>query len=253
MNKASSLIPQSLKAFLLQLRNLKNETLAFRYFGTGRFCPVCEKESSRFRPFGLVVREEAQCVHCKSLERHRFMWLYFQTKTDLFDGQPKQMLHIAPEPCFAPRLAERLGQNYLTADLFSPNVMIKMDITDIQYGDKSFDVIYCSHVLEHVPDDHRALSEFYRTLKNDGWAIINVPIEGEKTREDLSITDPAERLKRYGQEDHVRIYGADYIDRLRAAGFKVEMLKVSDIVNDAEVVKMGLTSASGEIFYCTKG
>ncbi len=162
------------------------------------------------------------------------------------------MLHVAPEVCLEPKFREYLGNNYLTADLYNPNAMVKMDITDIQYPDQSFDCIYCSHVLEHVQDDKRAMREFFLVLKNDGWAILLVPITSEQTIEDPSITDPEERLKVFGQQDHVRRYGLDYIDRLREAGFRVEITKVCDFVDDKEAIEMGLTPASGEIYYCTK-
>lgn len=203
-------------------------------------------------PFGKVPREDAQCVHCGALERHRFLWLFFEKKTDLFDGKPKKMLHVAPELCFESMFKERLGDNYLTADLFNPHAMVRMDICDIQYPDQSFDVIYCSHVLEHALDDRKAMREFFRVLKNNQWAILNVPITCEKTFEDSSIVDPGERLKAFGQEDHVRRYGPDYVERLRDSGFTVKITKVGDLANSDEAVRMGLTSASGEIYYCTK-
>jgi SAM-dependent methyltransferase len=199
-----------------------------------------------------VPREDAQCVHCGALERHRLVWLFFQKNTDLFDGKPKKMLHVAAEPCFERIFKQRLGDNYLTADLFNPRAMVKMDICDIQYPDESFDVIYCSHVLEHVLDDKQAMSEIFRVLKINGWAILNVPITSEKTYEDSSLVDPEERLKAFGQEDHVRRYGPDYIERLRGSGFTVEVIKVDDLVNRDDAVRMGLTQASGEIYYCTK-
>ena len=218
---------------------------------------MCGKSSRRFRQFGVVSlgvvpREDAECAHCYALERHRFLWLYLSEKTNLFDGTPKKTLHVAPESCLESRFKERLGDNYLTADLSAPRAMVKMDIMNIEYPDQSFDVIYCSHVLEHVQDDKRAMRELCRVLKNDGWAILLVPITSEKTFEDPSIVEPLERLKAFGQEDHVRRYGPDYVDRLREAGFRVEITKVHDLVQSDEAVRMGLTSASGEIYYCTK-
>ncbi len=233
------------------LRRLRDVARAVPYYGKGRFCPVCGKSSRRFRQFGLVPREDVECVHCGALERHRFLWLYVLRKTDLFDGTPKKMLHVAPERCFESRFKERLGDSYLTADLFNTRAMVKMDITNIEYANQSFDVIYCSHVLEHVQDDKRAIREFYRVLKNNGWAILLVPITSEKIFEDPSIVEPVERLKAFGQADHVRRYGPDYVDRLREAGFSVGTTKVDDLVQSDEAVRMGLT-ASGEIYYCTK-
>lgn len=162
------------------------------------------------------------------------------------------MLHIAPESCFEQRFKEQIGPGYISADLLDPNAMEQMDITNISYSDESFDVIYCSHVLEHIADDIAAMREFYRVLKNNGWAILLVPISSAKTVEDASIIDPLERLKHFGQQDHVRRYGPDYVDRLREVGFKVEITKVDDLVNPDETIIMGLTAASGEIYYCTK-
>jgi len=199
-----------------------------------------------------VPREDAQCAHCGSLERHRLLWVFLQNKTDLFDGKAKKMLHVAPEHCFKQKLEEQLGGGYLTADLLNPCATVKMDVTDIQYVDQTFDVVYCSHVLEHVLDDKKAIREFFRVLKNDGWAILLVPIISEQTFEDSSIIEPQERLEAFGHHDHVRRYGLDYIDRLQEAGFVVNCYKAGDIVDDKEAVEMGLTAASGEIYYCTK-
>ena len=127
-----------------------------------------------------------------------------------------------------------------------------MDITNIKYPDASFDVIYCSHVLEHVQDDRKAMREFYRILNTDGWAILLVPIIAEETFEDPSIVEAEDRQRLFGQRDHVRRYGPDYVDRLRETGFIVETTKVNDLVTSDDAVWMGLTPASGEIYYCTK-
>lgn len=249
MRRAASRLPEWAKK---PLRPVRDALQGLRFLGRGRFCPVCGKSSRRFKPYGLVPREDAQCMHCGALERHRLLWLFVQKKTSLFDGMAKKMLHVAPEACFEPRFKERLGDDYLTADLFNPRAMVKMDITDIRYADRSFDVIYCSHVLEHVQDDRRAMREIFRVLKNDGWAILLVPVGSEQTFEDPSIVEPEARLKAFGKEDHVRRYGPDYADRLREAGFIVEVTAVRDLASGDEARKMGLTSASGEIYFCTK-
>jgi hypothetical protein len=124
------------------LNSLKEYLKTMPYRGSGRFCPLCCKSSSQFRKAGIVPREDAQCTHCGALERHRLLWLYLAKKTDLFDGKPKTMLHVAPEACLEPRFRKPLGRNYMTADLFDPSAMVKMDVTDIRYPDQSFDVIY---------------------------------------------------------------------------------------------------------------
>ncbi len=246
MKRILSVVPESIKRPLQRLRDRVRALQPKR-----RFCPVCSKSSRRFRPFGAKLREDAQC-DCGALERHRFLWLYLTKKTDLFDGNPKKMLHVAPEYFFESILKERLGESYITADLSDSRAMVKMDIISIQYPDESFDVIYCSHVLEHVQDDRLAMREFYRVLKKNGWAILLVPISAEVTFEDPSIVEPQERVKAFGKEDHVRRYGPDYVDRLLEAGFKVEVKKVDDLFEKGDTVRMGLTPASGEIYYCTK-
>lgn len=151
------------------------------------------------------------------------LWLYLQENSDLLqDGMG--VLHIAPEPIIAGLLQSRAKIEYLSADLESPEAMVKMDITDIQYPDDSFDVIVCYHVLEHVPDDVLAMREMKRVLKPGGWAILQSPLkpELEKTYEDFSITDPQARERAFGQRDHVRLYGRDYQTRLQAAGWQVK-------------------------------
>ncbi len=221
------------------------------YFGWNRRCPVCGKYSRKFKKAGIVSREDAQCPYCGALERHRFAWLYFYKKTNLFDETSKTMLHVAPEECFITHLRKHLGQNYVTADLLK-EADAKMDITDIQYPDEYFDIIYCSHVLEHVQDDKKAIKEFYRVLKQKGWAILLVPITADKTFEDPTIVNPSERLRVFGQEDHVRQYGPDYVNRLHESGFKVEVSNVAKLFEKKDIITMGLTEASGEIYYCTK-
>lgn len=222
------------------------------YLGTARWCPICHGHSRCFRQFKHHPNREALCIHCGSLERHRFFWLYAQAHTDLFDGRPKRVLHIAPEPCLTDRLRQRLGNGYLTADLIDPRAMVKMDITAIQFPDDTFDVIYCSHVLEHVPDDRRAMREFCRVLKPSGWAILLVPISVKQTFEDPSVVDPAERLRLFGQEDHVRRYGPDYVNRLQEAGFNVSETRVPELFSDAESRKLGIARGAGAIHLCRK-
>ncbi len=124
MRTIISILPEWAKNLLRRLRDIARAVL---YYGEGRFCPVCGKSSRRFRQLGVVPREDAQCVHCYAVERHRFLWLYLSRKTNLFDGTPKKMLHVAPERCFESRFKEQLGDNYLTADLFDPRAMVKMD------------------------------------------------------------------------------------------------------------------------------
>ena len=220
--------------------------------GKGRNCVVCGAQAKRFRSFGTPSRDEAQCWKCHSLERHRFIWHYLTVETNLLGPREQKFLHVAPESCLRSKLAAAVGSSYLTADLFAEGVDVTMDITDIQFPDQHFDAIYCSHVLEHVQDDHKALAEFFRVLKSGGWAMLLVPITAEITYEDPAIQTPEERLKAFGQEDHVRIYGPDYIDRLRNAGFEVAKISPVDILSKDAITRLGLGEQAGDIFHCRK-
>lgn len=237
---------------LVPLRQARNLGLGLWYHGEGQWCPVCGQSSRKFRRGGTFPRENAKCAHCGALERHRLVWLYFERCTDLFDGRPKRVLHIAPEQCFEGRLRARLGAGYLTADLYDPHVMERMDITGIQYPDETFDVVYCSHVLEHVADDLQAMREFRRVLKRSGWAVLLVPITADRTFEDPTVVRPSDRLRVFGQEDHVRRYGPDYVDRLRLAGFQVQVTQAADVIQAHEAPRLRIAGA-GDIYHCRRG
>lgn len=197
--------------------------LALFYSGDKVSCPVCQSQFSKFLPYGRKARNNALCPKCLALERHRLMWLYLKQKTPFF-SKPLKVLHIAPELCFIDRFEAQQNLDYITADIESPLAKVKMDIHDIPFEEATFDVVFCNHVLEHVKDDHRAMQEMYRVLKPGGWGIMQIPLFHplpETTYEDASITNPAEREKAFGQNDHVRLYGKDYPERLRKAGFQV--------------------------------
>ena len=162
-----------------------------KFGGKGRMCPICNGECRTFADFGYIRRENAQCVWCGSLERHRFAWLYFQQKAIFSNLRPNShFLHLAPEAFLEKRLRQVVVGKYTTAHLFDPSVDVKMDITNIQYPDHSFDLIYCSHVLEHVPDDCKAMREFRRVLTDDGTAMFMVPITVPQTVEDQILPIP---------------------------------------------------------------
>lgn len=225
---------------------------ALPYRGSGRFCPVCERPSRRFMSHGDPPRREAKCPHCHSLERHRLAWLYLKTRTDLFDDEAKRVLHFAPERCIEPRLRDALGPGYVTADLVSKTVDVTIDVTEIGYPDNDFDVIICSHVLEHVPDDRKAMRELARVLSDDGWILFMVPIRGQHTHEDPGIVGPAERVEHFGQADHVRFYGEDFTDRLRESGYAVMSLSTHDVVDSDDQPRLGLADHPQRLFVGTR-
>jgi SAM-dependent methyltransferase len=183
------------------------------------------------------------------------MWLYLTQKTNLFDGKQKKMLHVAPEPELSRLIQKADYIDYLSADLFAPElmvkVMVKMDVTDIQYPDNTFDVIYCSHVLEHIPDDRKAMREFCRVLKAGGWAILQVPITANATFEDPTVISPKERERLFGQNDHVRRYGPDYKDRLIEAGFSVTVDPFVRELDSRTIKCLGLMRDE-DVYLCRK-
>lgn len=222
------------RTFMQRIAGAVVPVMGLFYIGRGRQCPVCGTRRRKFLPYGYVAsREDALCPSCLALERHRLLWLFLLDRTTA-GGDPRKelrfagrMLHIAPEVCLRSRF-ERLmkdaGGEYLTADLCSPLADLHFDVQDIPLPDHYADIIVCNHLLEHVADDRRAMREMHRIMRPGGWGIMLSPVElsRERTFEDDSITDPAERTRVFGQYDHRRIYGRDYAGRLREAGFAVE-------------------------------
>lgn len=197
------------------------------YLKGNRFTdPIDGKSFRKLLPYGYKKqRPNALSPSTLSLERHRLMWLYLKEETDFFTKDNQQnVLHIAPEQCFYKRFRKQKNLDYLTSDLDSPLADVQADICNLPFEDNEFDVIFCNHVLEHIPDDKKAMAELYRVMKPGGWGIFQVPqdINRKETFEDDSITDKEERTRIFGQYDHVRVYGLDYFDRLREAGFTVE-------------------------------
>ncbi len=215
-----------------------------------KFCPICQMYTDRFRPFGEQKRPDAKCPNCGSLERHRLVWCYFQEKTNLFDRKPKSLLHIAPERLMGELIAVIPNLDYLSADIDSPLAMVKIDLTDIQYPAESFDIILCSHVLEHILDDRKAMAEMLRVLKPKGWVNVQVPIYGPTTFEDPSVTTPEDRLKFFGQEDHMRKYGRDIKTRLEEAGFQVKHERYARELS--EETRTLYAVRDQDLFLCTK-
>lgn len=198
------------------------------YLGKKVQCPVCKHTYRKFLPYGRLSasRPNALCPGCLSLERHRMIWYYIKHNTSFF-SQSQSMLHIAPEYPFISRFKQLSHLKYITGDLESPLADVKLDVLEIPFENEAFDIVFCNHVLEHIPDDAKAMQEIYRILKPKGWAILQVPLKPglEVTDEDFSITSPRDREKRFGQKDHVRWYGLDYKNRLEKVGFKVKVYK----------------------------
>ncbi|NUY81684.1 class I SAM-dependent methyltransferase [Flavobacterium sp. MAH-1] len=185
--------------------------------------PIDGKSFRKFLPYGYgKQRENVLSPSTLSLERHRLLWLYLKEETDFFTA-PKKVLHFAPEQAFYKLFREQKNLDYTTTDLFSPLADVKADICDLPFNDNQYDLILCNHVLEHIPDDTKAMQELFRVMKPGGMGIFQIPqdLKREHTFEDDSITDPKQRAEIFGQYDHVRVYGRDYFDKLRSIGFTV--------------------------------
>lgn len=215
------------------------------YKGRGRECPVCGSKWRKFMPYGYVrPRPDALCPRCLSLERHRLLWLYLTRETDLLTSYPKT-LHIAPEVCLMRHLCTHFAphpEQYVTADLESPLAQLHFDIQAIPLAAEYADAVLCNHILEHVTDDRQAMRELFRILRPGGWGVVLSPVNlaRAETFEDDSITDPVQRTRIFGQYDHRRIYGRDYADRLREAGFRVEEIDYASRFTSAERKRYGL-------------
>jgi SAM-dependent methyltransferase len=204
--------------------------------------PINGKSYRKFIPYGYVKqRDNALSPGTLSLERHRLLWLYLNNETNFFSKTLK-VLHIAPEQCFYNLFKNLKNINYTTFDLNSPLADIKGDICNLPFKENSFDFILCNHVLEHINDDKKAMKELYRVLNKNGTAILQVPInqKSSKTFEDSSIVDKKERIEKFGQYDHIRLYGLDYFKKLESFGFKVDPLKYSKEFTESEIIKYGL-------------
>jgi SAM-dependent methyltransferase len=209
--------------------------------------PIDGKSFKTFLPYGYAKqRPNVLSPSTLSLERHRLLWLYLQCETDFFSS-PKKVLHFAPEQAFYKRFKKQPNLDYTTTDLESPLADVKADICNLPFEDNSFDMILCNHVLEHIPDDTKAMQELYRILKPGGMGIFQIPQDMSRavTFQDDSITDPKERTLIFGQYDHVRVYGRDYFDKLRSIGFTVVEEDFIHKLTQEEVIKYCL--AEGEI------
>lgn len=217
----------------------------------GRECPLCNWTGGRFLAFGRqpYVQPDAQCPRCGSLERDRLAYVMLKDRL----GAGQLTLHSSPEPALQPWLRS-ISSTYLSIDLEGARAMRAMDLTALSLRDGSHTLLYCSNVLEHIPDDSRAMREMRRVLRPGGHAIIVVPVCGDTTDEDPSVTDPEKRHARYGQYDHVRFYGMDIVDRLRTSGFQVTRLDVSqlpdDLVERHGLARVGSRADLQQMFMC---
>ena len=241
------------RTFLIKFSFIFQPLLSLLLKGDKFTDPIDGKSFRKFLSYGYnKLRKNALSPSTLSLERHRLLWLYLINETVLFEKKIK-LLHFAPEQAFYKRFKKLKNVQYDSIDINSPLAKIKADICDLPIKDNTYDFILCNHVLEHVLDNDKAMSELYRVLKKGGTGIFQVPIDmnRKKTFQDDSITDKLERNKIFGQYDHVRVYGKDYFNKLENAGFKVQQIDYSKKFSNEEILKYSIIK--GEVIpVCTK-
>ena len=238
-------------------------------YGNRVHCVLCGWRFRKFLPTGILEREfwksadgreirklphvticNAKCPKCGSSERQRLFYLYMKNKKDFDNVKNTKILEVGPDDFVTKALFEREGITYTSVDIERSNATQKMDLTNLNYPDDSFDNIFCYHVLEHISDDIKAMGELYRVLKPGGWGILQVPLWSDLTFEDNNV-GPEEYELIYGHPQHVRRYGRDYLDRLESVGFKVDLDKYASSFTNDFLEKYGILK-SEDIYLCTK-
>jgi len=238
---------------MIRVSYLVKPVVAFFLRGDTYTDPIDGNSYRKFLPYGYErVRENVLAPGTLSLERHRLFWLYLTNETEFFNKQLR-VLHFAPEQAFLKRFKKQKNLQYTTTDLNSPIADVKADICNLPFENNCFDFIICNHVLEHIPNDTKAMKELYRILAPGGSAILQVPYDRSRkiTFTDDTIIDPKERAAIFGQYDHVRVYGMDYFDKLRSVGFTVEAVDYTATLSEAAINRYRLPK--GELIpFCTK-
>ena len=243
------LIPRRIRPLATRVYYRARSTM---YRGSNVSCPCCGADFRRFLPV-KPGEPGTICPGCGSFERHRLLWLYLFRVGGPLGRRKTRVLHVAPEAFLQDRLRRHPGVEYISGDLESPLAMVRFDITALPFADDEFDLVLCNHVLEHVPDDRRAMRELARVLRPTGTAILQTPYDKTRgsTYEDFAITDPDERERAFGHREHVRIYGRDLDTRLQAAGFTLTKDSFVRTLPRADVQRFGLPRTE-EIYVCTK-
>ncbi|PWA07200.1 methyltransferase domain-containing protein [Flavobacterium psychrotolerans] len=212
----TSIVPR--KLLFEQEENLRGLYALF-YAGNSHQCPVCNKNLKKFIP---ISNYDSLCPSCGSLQRNRRLWSLLLAE---FLTPNSTVLDFSPSRCLYRRLKKYPNINYLSTDLSGDFIAdYQFDITNLKISDNSLDLIICYHILEHIVDDITAMKELFRVMKPGAKALVQTPFKEGAIYEDFSIASDEERLKHFGQEDHVRIYSVLGLnDRLESCGFNVEI------------------------------
>lgn len=216
-----------------------------------RLCPLCGWHGEVFAPFGRVPRRDAKCPKCDSLERHRFAWEFLRA-SHLLESKRAQVLHFAPEKALGKLLQSKVLDGYVSADI-ARKAMIKEDIMCLTFPERSFDGIVCIHVLMHVKDDVKAISECYRVLKGGGWAVFQVMLNSfTRTVDGSHIESPDVRERMFGCRHQFRSYGRDLLDLLKTVGFRVTLITPEALLGRFHATTIGSLSDANSILFCER-
>lgn len=220
--------------------------------GKKYFCNLCEGDIVEWHYIGFdypifqgkkIVggsRRRGRCPVCGGSDRERYVYHVLKKYTNLIDGSQHSVLHFAPEDFLSKKLRKLCQNRYISADIIPGRADIVADITELQFENEMFEYIICNHVMEHVLLEQRAFFEIRRCLSKTGILILTVPICWEqKTFENSSIITDADRIKWYGQKDHVRLYGNDIAERIRKFGFDVTVLYCKKIMDENSIYRYG--------------
>ena len=238
-----------LKGLESRVRGLRRRASPLFWGGDAVHCPVCQRSFRGFRPAGRrqARRDNAICPYCTARERDRLAYLMLCGPKAPPAGSP--ILHIAPEACLQSRLRELAGGDYVSADLVRTDVDQRFDVMAIPHPDASFFGIYCSHVLQDVPDDIRAMEELFRILKPGGWAILNVPVTTDKSVDHPDRPGHLRHTLDRRPAEHLRTYGHDFEQRMASVGFEMHVIRPGDMVPPDDQARFGIAgSAAGAIF-----
>ena len=241
---------------IIKLKILKSKII--KIFATMPFipkkyyCTICGSSVAFFLPKGIKselfqtkniigagYRKNVRCPICGAADKTRYLDYILKQKTDIYSNPKNVILHFAPEEAIETKIRKITEGGYVTGDIVYGIADKVVDVTDICYPNSVFDYVIINHVLEHVPNERKAMEEIRRVLKDDGKIVFSVPIcEDEDTYESTIELDESERLKKYGQEDHVRLYGRDIKPRMEKYGYNIVEYKAEDILSKEDISNM---------------
>jgi SAM-dependent methyltransferase len=207
------------KIVLFRIEPYIRNCYAFLKIGNQHFCSVCEFKSTSFE---RLPNSDLLCPKCGSLARDRRLC---KTISETYLLPNLKILDFSPSRSLFRKWKKVHNIKYIASDLSGDFISdVSYDIIEIPEKENQFDLIICYHILEHVIHDIKAMNELYRVLKSNGTILIQTPFKDGDIYEDYTITSETERLRHFGQDDHVRIYSINGLKkRLESVGFSVSV------------------------------